>query len=106
MKDEARVRDLYEGAYLLCCGFKFKDLNVTDSKSRKIATFVLEGKEVHLASEDYHSGRATANVKLIKDAVNLLRDAMMRKIRNNDMQDAIVDQIRKSPHFKKKTEAS
>ena len=32
--------------------------------------------------------------------------AMMRKIRNNDMQDVIVDQIRKSPHFKKKTEAS
>ena len=92
--DKTEVQDLYEGAYLLCRGFKFTDLTVTDTNGRKIATFVLSGKEVHLASEDYKSGRATANVKLIKDAVNLLRDAMMHKIRNNDMRDSILNQIK------------
>ena len=79
-EEQTQVQDLYEGAYLLCRGFKFTDLTVTDSNGRKIATFVLSGKEVLLASEDYKSGRATANVKLIKDAVNLLRDAMNHKI--------------------------
>jgi hypothetical protein len=102
MRDEIQVQDLFEGAYLLCRGFKFTDLIVTDSSGRKIATFILSGKEVHLASEDYKSGRATANVKLIKDAVNLLRDAMMQKIRNNDMRDSIVDQIKNSPPKQRK----
>jgi hypothetical protein len=103
MTEEIRVQDLFEGAYLLCRGFKFTDLTVTDSNGRKIATFILSGKEVHLASEDYKSGRATANVKLIKDAVNLLRDAMMHKIRNNDMRDSILDQIKtQSPKQRKR----
>ena len=94
MTENTQVQDLYEGAYLLCRGFKFTDLTITDSNGRKIATFVLSGKEVHLASQDYKSGRATANVKLIKDAVNLLRDAMNHKIRNNDMRDSMLDQIK------------
>ncbi len=100
--DKTKVRDLYEGAYLLCRGFKFTDLTVINSNGRKIATFVLSGKEVHLASEDYHSGRATANVKMIKDAVNILRDAMNHKIRNNDMKDSIVDQIKNGTSLKKR----
>ena len=101
--DKTQVQDLYEGAYLLCRGFKFTDLTVTDSNGRKIATFVLSGKEVHLASQDYKSGRATANVKLIKDAVNLLRDAMMHKIRNNDMHDSMLNQIKtKTPKERKR----
>jgi hypothetical protein len=97
MTNKTQVQDLFEGAYLLCRGFKFTDLTVTDSNGRKIATFILSGKEVQLASQDYKSGRATANVKLIKDAVNLLRDAMNHKIRNNDMRDSILDQIKKAP---------
>ena len=101
-EEQTQVQDLYEGAYLLCRGFKFTDLTVTDSNGRKIATFVLSGKEVLLASEDYKSGRATANVKLIKDAVNLLRDAMNHKIRNNDMRDSMLDQIHLNPPRRRK----
>ena len=100
--NETKVQDLFEGAYLLCRGFKFTDLTVTDSNGRKIATFILSGKEVHLASQDYKSGRATANVKLIKDAVNLLRDAMNHKIRNNDMRDSMLDQIQLNPPKRRK----
>ena len=81
MRDETQVRDLFEGAYLLMRGFELKDLNVTNSSGKKVVTFILSGDKVQVASDDYRSGRATANVKMLKMTVDHLKDLMFQRIR-------------------------
>lgn len=81
--EEIRVRDLYEGAYLLCRGFQLKDLTVLGRNGRKVVTFVIAGDGVEPASEEYRAGRATANVALLKFTMEKLKDRMFTRIRED-----------------------
>ena len=80
--NELQIQDLYEGAYLLCCGFDFKDLNITGNNGKKIVTFILSGEEIQIASNEYRSGRASCNVAMLKCTMSRLKDAMFERIRS------------------------
>lgn len=82
--DEIAVRDLFEGAYLLCRGFELKALTVTNGQGKHLATFLIAGAAVGTASEEYRQGRATVNVAMLKFTLNKLKDAMFAKIRENE----------------------
>ena len=45
MRDQDRLNDLFEGAYLLFQGFELEDLDIRNSKGRKVATFILVFKK-------------------------------------------------------------
>ena len=81
-ENEIRVQDLYEGAYLLCRGFQLKELTVIGSSGKPIVTFIITGDDVVTTSEEYRSGRATANVALLKFTMEKLKDQMFTKIRD------------------------
>ena len=81
---EIIVRDLYEGAYLLCRGFRIKHLTVIGSNGKKIVTFTFTGNRVKEISEEYQAGKATVNVSLLKFTMEKLKDRMFEKIREQD----------------------
>ena len=74
------ISDLYEGAYLLCRGFKLQGVTVLGTNGRKLCTFAF-GECAREAIDEYRQGRATCNVALLKFTMNNLKDEMFRKIR-------------------------
>ena len=80
-ENEIRVQDLYEGAYLLCRGFELKDLTVIGSNGKSIVTFIIVGDDVVTISQEYRSGRAMANVAMLKFTMEKAKDQMFTKIR-------------------------
>ena len=78
---ELKVRDLYEGAYLLCQGFHLKHLTIVDSRGKPKAVFIISGDRVEEQAEAYRTGQATVNVALLKFTLEKLKDEMFTKIR-------------------------
>ncbi len=75
------VKDLYEGAYLLCMGFHLKKLTIVDAHRKRKAVFVIEGNGIEEKAESYRMGQATVNVAMLKFTLEKLKDAMFAKIR-------------------------
>ncbi len=80
-KNTLCVKDLYEGAYLLCMGFHLKQLTITDGRGKRKAVFLIEGDGIEEKSESYRTGQATVNVAMLKFTLEKLKDAMFAKIR-------------------------
>ncbi len=77
---EITISDLYEGAYLLCRGFKLRRVTVVGRNGNKLCTFSFDegAKQAH---DEYRQGRATANVALLKFTLGNLRSEMFEKIK-------------------------
>ena len=75
------VKDLYEGAYLLCMGFHLKKLTIVDAQRKRKAVFVITGDGIEEKAESYRMGQATVNVAMLKFTLEKLKDAMFAKIR-------------------------
>jgi hypothetical protein len=84
---EVQVKDLYEGAYLLCRGFHLKHLSVMDTYGKKLVTFHIAGNGVITQSQEYRQGQATANVALLKFTMEKLKDKMFERIRNLEIKE-------------------
>ncbi len=78
---ELKVKDLYEGAYLLCMGFQLKQLTIIDRHGKRKAVFLISGDGVEEKAESYRTGQATVNVAMLKFTLEKLKDAMFAKIR-------------------------
>jgi len=81
---ELQVKDLYEGAYLLCMGFHLKKLTIVDAHRKRKAVFVIEGNGIEEKAESYRMGQATVNVAMLKFTLEKLKDAMFAKIREQE----------------------
>jgi len=79
--EELCIRDLYEGAYLLCTGFRLKHLTIIDSRGKPKATFIISGEGIRKKSESYRTGQATVNVAMLKFTLEKLKDTMFAKMR-------------------------
>ena len=78
------VKDLYEGAYLLCMGFHLQKLTITTpggASGKRKAVFLIEGDGIEEKAESYRMGQATVNVAMLKFTLEKLKDAMFAKIR-------------------------
>ncbi len=78
---ELKIRDLYEGAYLLCMGFHLKQLTIVDGHGKPKALFVIVGDGIEEKAESYRTGRATVNVAMLKFTLEKLKDEMFARIR-------------------------
>ena len=77
---EITISDLYEGAYLLCRGFKLRRVTVVGTNGKKLCTFSFD-EDAKQAHDEYRQGRATANVPMLKFTLRNLRSEMFRKIK-------------------------
>ena len=82
MQGTVEVTDLFKGAYLLCSGGRLDQVRVR-TNGRKIATFLITGKDIDRLDCDYRSGRALVNPVQLRDSLNHLRDVMFEKLRNH-----------------------
>ena len=73
------TKDLFEGAFLLCRGFKLNEITVIGSNGKKLCTFAF-GEGAKSASDEYREGRATCNVALLKYTLTHLKREMYKKI--------------------------
>ena len=78
------VKDLYEGAYLLCMGFHLQKLTIVDSHRKRKAVFEIAGDGIEEKAESYRMGQATVNVAMLKFTLEKLKDAMFAKIREQE----------------------
>ena len=75
--------DLFKGAYLLASGGSLADVRVR-TNGRRIATFLITGKDLDRLDSDYRCGRALVNPVQLRESLNHLRDVMFRKLRENE----------------------
>jgi hypothetical protein len=73
--------DLFRGAFLLCMGGDLAGVRVR-SHGKRIATFLITGKDLDRLDRDYRAGRALVNPLQLRESLNHLRDAMFDKLRN------------------------
>ncbi len=80
MKGSLEVTDLFKGAFLLCSGAELAQVRVRNN-GRRIATFLLTGKDLERLDRDYRAGRALVNPLQLRESLNHLRDVMFDQLR-------------------------
>ncbi len=83
MKGSLEVTDLFKGAFLLCMGARLDRVRVRHN-GRRIATFLITGKDLDRLDSDYRSGRALVNPVQLRESLNHLRDVMFDKLRKSE----------------------
>ena len=81
--------DIFRGAFFLCNGGDLSDVRVRnhaerDRQSRRIATFLITGKDLDELDRAYRTGRALVNPLQLRESLNHLRDVMFEKLRERD----------------------
>lgn len=77
-REQVEVNDLYEGAYLLCCGYPLVDLQ-WDRDGH--ACFVISGKGLRSHVDAFRSGSATGNICMYLFALERLKDRLFSERR-------------------------
>lgn len=75
--------DIFRGAFLLCSGGDLAEVRVRNN-GKRIATFLITGKNLDELDRDYRTGRALVNPLQLRESLNHLRDVMFEKLREND----------------------
>jgi hypothetical protein len=75
--------DIFKGAYLLASGGDLAEIRVA-SNGRRIATFLITGKDLDRLDRDYRCGRALVNPVQLRASLNHLRDVMFKKLRDSE----------------------
>ena len=83
MKGTVEVTDLFKGAFLLCMGGRLDQVRVRNN-GRRIATFLITGKDLDRLDSDYRAGRALVNPVQLRESLNHLRDVMFDKLRKHE----------------------
>ena len=83
MEGTVEVTDLFKGAFLLCMGGRLDQVRVRNN-GRRIATFLITGKDLDRLDNDWRSGRALVNPVELRESLNHLRDVMFDKLRKSE----------------------
>ena len=75
--------DIFEGAYLLASGGDLAEIRIR-TNGKRIATFLITGKDIERLDRDYRSGHALINPVQLRASLNHLRDVMFEKLRQSD----------------------
>ena len=71
--------DIFRGAFLLCMGGNLSDIRIRNN-GRRIAAFLITGKDVDKRDREYRTGHARVNPLQLRESLNHLRDAMFEKL--------------------------
>ena len=77
------TKDIFRGAFLLCSGGDLTGVRVRNN-GKRIATFLITGKNLDKLDRDYRAGRALVNPVQLRESLNHLRDVMFQKLRENE----------------------
>ncbi len=80
---DMETTDIFRGAYFLSCGGDLAGVRVRNN-GKRIATFLITGKNLDKLDRDYRAGRALVNPLQLKESLNHLRDVMFEKLRENE----------------------
>jgi hypothetical protein len=83
LKSTVEVTDLFKGAFLLCMGGRLDRVRVRNN-GRRIATFLITGRDLDRYASDYGCGRALVNPVQLRESLNHLRDVMFDKLRKSE----------------------
>ena len=83
MKGTVEVTDLFRGAYLLASGGSLAGVRIR-ANGRRIATFLITGKDLDRLDSDYRCGRALVNPVQLRESLNHLRDILFEHLREHD----------------------
>jgi len=83
LKGTVEVTDLFKGAFLLCMGARLDRVQVRNN-GRRIATFLITGKDLDRHDCDYRAGRALVNPVQLRESLNHLRDVMFDQLRKHE----------------------
>ncbi len=75
--------DIFRGAYFLSCGGELRDVRIREN-GKRIATFLITGKDLDRLDRDYRAGRALVNPLQFRESLNHLRDILFEKLRERD----------------------
>ena len=75
--------DLFRGAFLLCMGGDLAEVRVR-TNGKRMASFLITGKDLDSLDRDYRAGRALVNPVQLRESLNHLRDVMFEKLRHNE----------------------
>jgi hypothetical protein len=75
--------DIFRGAFLLASGGDLAEIRVRTT-GKRIATFLITGKDLERLDRDYRSGRALVNPVQLRESLNHLRDVMFKKLRDSE----------------------
>jgi hypothetical protein len=75
--------DIFRGAYLLASGGDLAEIRVR-TNGKRIATFLITGKDLDRLDRDYRCGRALVNPVQLRESLNHLRDVMFKKLRDSE----------------------
>jgi hypothetical protein len=81
MKESMELTDLFKVASLLCVGASLKGLKVVD---RTTALFEIEAYEIKQLEKQYSVGAVYLNPLELKEKLNLLKDIMFAKLREQE----------------------
>ena len=71
--------DIFRGAFLLASGGDLAEIRIKNN-GRRIATFLITGKDLERLDADYRCGRALVNPVQLREALNHLRDVMFKEL--------------------------
>ena len=77
---DVETTDIFRGAFLLASGGELAEVRVRNN-GRRIATFLIAGKNLDELDRDYRSGRVLVNPLQLRKSLNHLRDVMFEKLR-------------------------
>ena len=83
MKGTVEVTDLFKGAFLLCMGGRLEKVRVGNN-ARKMATFLITGKNLDQLDAEYRTGQALVNPLQLRECLNHLRDVLFEKLRKRE----------------------
>ena len=81
MKETMEMTDLFKVASLLCVGAELKGLKIVD---RGMALFEVEAYDLHNLEKGYANGKVFVNALELKEKLNLLKDVMFAKLREQE----------------------
>ncbi len=80
-----KTKDLWQSAFMLSRGGRLKTLRIKDNGQRREVIFILSGENINNLKEEFQSGQATCQVRLLKASLMHLKDEMFRVIRNTSV---------------------
>lgn len=83
MLSALETRDIFRGAYLLTQGARLMETRVAHGQ----VTFVMEGEGVVEWDERYRLGLALVNPVALRETLNLLRDLVFERLRQETTHD-------------------
>lgn len=82
-QNSLETTDIFRGAFFLCMGGDLCKIRIKE-KGRRIASFMIRGKDLHRLDREYRSGKALVNPLQLRESLNHLRDILFDKLKEDD----------------------